>query len=294
MTMPADRAATTAAEAACYPLDFATLAVPEAALAPVRHDIYHSTGPGYHVFRGFLTPALARHMQRFWVDLEIERVHQRWPGMRHIAKGCPNYGYGEQAGNRGYFNFFWNHPPDEATYAVSMQLQWLRNRVMGRAPFEEILPLYGRAANYRIVISARGEEIIKPHADWTGAEYVREPARLQATLYLSTPGIDYEGDGFVFRTNQGNQVVFGRDVPISAGDLVMWRYCNEHSVRNVASGPGQAGFVRILYASDEVHEARPKESFNWHLAKVQAMEWLAGTEFGGRVLRPIYRRLRGR
>lgn len=276
-----------------YALDYATLAVPEEALAPVRHDLYHSAGPGYHVFRGFLAPELAQHMRKFWVDLDLNRVHQPWPGMQHITRSCPNFSYGLQQASRGYFNFFWNHPADEATYAVSMQIQWLRNRVMGRTPFEEIFPLYGRSTSYRVVISKGGDDVL-PHADWTGEYYVREPARLQGTLYLSTPGVDYEGDGFIFRTNQGERVTFGRDVAVAAGDLVLWRYANEHGVVNVRAAAEQAGFARIIYAPDEVFAAPPRERFDWRRALASGKSRLARTEFGRRVLLPAYHLLRRR
>ncbi len=276
-------------------LDFATLAIPEEALAPVRRNLYHSAGPGYHVFRGFLAPAMARHMQKFWAELDLDRLHRPFPGMLYIAKDCPNFYYGEQLRSRGYFNFFWNHPADEATYAVSLQIQWLRNRVMGRTPFEEIFPLYGRSTSYRVVISKGGADVL-PHADWTGDDYIREPARLQGTLFLSTPQIDYEGDGFIFRTNQGEQVTFGRGIPIATGDLVLWRYANEHAIMNVRATPEQSGFMRIIYAPDEIYPAPPREPFDLrlHRSLERGKSWLAATAFGQRVLAPIYHRVKDR
>jgi hypothetical protein len=276
-----------------YALDYATLAIPEDALAPVRHDLYHSAGPGYHVFRGFLSPELTRHLQRFWVDLDLDRVHRPWQGAQYVVAGCPNFSYGLPKGSRGYFNFFWNHPADEASYAVSMQIQWLRNRVMGRTPFEEIFPLYGRSTSYRVVISRGGDDVL-PHADWTGEYYIREPARLQGTLYLSTPGVDYDGDGFIFRTNQGERVAFGKDVAVAAGDLILWRYANEHGVVNVRAAADQVGFARIIYAPDEVFAAPPRERFDWRRALATGKSRLAQSEFGQRVLLPAYHLLKRR
>lgn len=301
MTEMTGQSASLATNIALPALDFATLATPEEALAPVRRNIYHSAGPGYHLFRGFLTPELARHMQRFWVDLDPLRMHKPWYGTRHIFRGCPNYSYNPKPLSRGYFNFFWNHPADEATHAVSMQIQWLRNRVMGRTPFEEIFPLYDRAANYRVVIS-KGNDDVKPHSDWTEEDYIREPARLQATLYLSTPGVDYEGDGFLFRTNSGKWVTFGRDVSVAAGDLIFWRHSNEHAVLNVRAAPDQDGFVRIIYAPDEVHATPPHEGVGVHLSRrlgwlvdVRQVKYrLAATPFGQRVLLPLWHSIKGR
>ncbi len=277
---------------ASYALDFRHLAIPEEALAPVRWSIYHSEGPGYYVFSNYLSQPLARHIKEFWFTLEQSYAHKPFPGMKHMAKGCSNFYYGDQDGNRGYFNYFWNHPVDEGTYAAMMQAQWLRNRVMGRAPFEEIFPLYGRSAVYRIVISKNGDAIIAPHRDWTDDYFVREPARLQATLFLGVPGVDYTGDGFVFRNNQGINVVFGRDVPILSGDLVLWRYSNEHAVVNVRSTPEQAGFMRIILEPDEIFDQPPSESLK-KLTADAIKTYIASTGLGRRYLRPLYRSLRG-
>jgi hypothetical protein len=274
-------------------LDFENLGIPEEDLAPARRAIYHSEGPGYFVFRNFLSPALARHVKSFWQNLDQSYAHKPFPGMAHMAKGCPNFYYGEQGGNRGYFNFFWNHPVDEATYAASFQVQWLRNRVMGRTPFEEIFPLYGRSTCYRVVISQNGDNIIPPHRDWSEDFFVREPARLQATLFLGLPGVDYVGDGFIFENNQGKKVVFGRDVQIESGDLVLWRYSNEHAVANVRSKPGQAGFMRILFEPDEIFEAAPPEARR-PLNLDTMINWVAHTSIGQSAIRPLYRKLRGR
>ena len=34
-----------------------------------------------------------------------------------------------------------------------------------------------------------------------------------------------------------------------AGDLIIWRYTNEHSVENISCSNDQSGFMRIIYPS---------------------------------------------
>jgi hypothetical protein len=278
-----------------FRFDFNTLAIPEEALQPIRRDLYHSGGLGYHVFRNFLDPQIAAHMQRFWSELELTRVHRRLPdeGVKMLSNGCPDYYYGDQQGDhRGYLNFFWNHPADEVSYAVAMQVQWLRNRVMGRAPQEDIFPLRGRTVSYRTVISMRGETVTRPHRDFDGDEWIREPWRLQTTLFLSTPGVDYSGDGFILETNRGGHVRFGHDVPIANGDLVLWRYCNEHSVLNVQSSDEQCGFIRMLFPVEEVPDARIPRLPAWSLNRGDLLRRLKATPVGQHILVPIWHWLR--
>lgn len=291
-----------------FRFDFNSLAVPEEALRPIRRDIYHSSGPGFYVFRNFLGPEIAAHMQRFWTDLELTHVHRTLPpeGVKALVNGCPDFSYGEQHGDhRGYLNFFWNQPADEVSYAVAMQVQWLRNRVMGRAPQAEIFPLNGRAVGYRAVISMRGKVVTRPHRDFDGDDWIRDPSRLQATLYLCTPGVDYAGDGFILETNKGASVRFGHEVPVACGDLVLWRYSNHHSVLNVESSGDQCGFVRMLFPIEDiptvalpVHRAGVGEvssrSPSWVLNREAFLLRLKATPLGRHALVPIWHRLRRR
>jgi hypothetical protein len=320
-----------------FRFEFKSLAIPEDSLQPIRRDIYHSAGPGYHVFRNFLSPEIAAHMQRFWSELELTHVHQLLPDdwANGLFKGCPDYYYGTQQGDhRGYLNFFWNHPADEVSYAVAMQVQWLRNRVMGKAPQADIFPLHGRAVSYRAVISMRGEVVTRPHRDFDGREWIQDPSRLQATLYLSTPGIDYTGDGFILETNQGGSVRFGHEVAVASGDLILWRYCNQHSVLNVESSGAQCGFIRMLFPIEQTPHRSPPAPIlvdnppanepppapfpvdnpsanepasapiaadppsaqqpSRHLSRQELLHWLKGTPLGQHVLVPLWHRLRGR
>ena len=277
---------------------YESLAVPEAALHALRRALYHSTGPGYVVIPAFLPPAFVAHVRDLWTNLECHELHEPYRGKSDFFVGCPNYAIGDELGNRSFFNFFWAHPVDEVTHAVSLQVHWLRQRIMGRTPVDEMLPWAGRSTSYRVVLSRDGERFTVAHQDWTDEWYDREPARLQATLFLAEKGIDYSGTGFRFRTNQGVDVAFGSDVPVRAGDLVFWRYCNLHEVADVATDEAQIGFLRILYPPEEIHPGPPANRPPAAAARdpllTRFKTAVAGTELGRRWIRPLYRRLRGR
>lgn len=289
-----------------FRFDFRSLAIPEEELKPIRRNVYHSSGLGYHVFHNFLDPQIAAHMRRFWSELGVAHVHQQLQNsdFKLLANGCPDYYYGEQSGDfRGFINFFWNHPADEVSYAVAMQVQWLRNRVMGRPPQADIFPLNGRAVSYRTAISLRGQVVTRPHRDFDGDDWIRDPSRLQATLFLSTPGVDYSGDGFILETNQGGQVRFGHEVPIACGDLVLWRYCNQHSVQNIESVGAQCGFIRMLFPIEDVANrvtaAETMAPTSAHaapspLTRLDILRRLKGTPLGRYVLVPIWHQIRRR
>jgi hypothetical protein len=276
------------------PLNFGLLAIPEQQLQSIRRDIYHSSGLGFHVFRNFLGPEIAEHMRRFWSELQLTHVHQTLPqeGVAALTRDCPDYSYGIQNGDhRGFLNFFWNTPADEVSYAVAMQIQWLRNRIMGRPPHEDFYPLRGRAVSYRTVISMRGKVVTRVHRDFDGDEWIREPARLQGTLFLTTPGVDYTGDGFTLETNAGGRVRFGHEVNVANGDLVLWRYCNEHAVLNIESSGDQRGFIRMLFPVEEVARGAPRGRLRLP-SRSDALARLKQTPLGTHILVPIWRGIR--
>jgi hypothetical protein len=218
-------------------------------------ELYHSGGPGYAIFPRFISPEDADHIVSFWSSLDASVTHERFFGKKAFSVGCPNYAYGpDQHRNLAYYNFLWNEPQDEMTYTIAFVVRMLRNRVEGRMPFGEIFPYSGHGGGYRITISRGGGTIVPPHQDWIGENF--DPRRLQATLFLTERGRDYEGHGFTFRNNQGKDLEFGTDVPIDAGDLVLWRYNNLHSVRDVTTKPGDRGMVRMIFPPETIHPKR--------------------------------------
>jgi len=124
----------------------------------------------------------------------------------------------------------------------------LRNLVEANPVFNEIFPLDGLSATFRVVNTKNGDIIVPPHSDWDGKNgNPFDPKRLQATLFLSKKGVDYSGTGYMLKNNQGKYVIFDGDVEVNPGDLVLWRYNNEHQVKDISSTNDQLGFLRILY-----------------------------------------------
>jgi hypothetical protein len=239
------------------PFTFAGMSLAEDDLRPIRLALYHSGGDGYFIVRGFLDSGAVAHMRRFWSGVDPAATHTLFPGKAHIYSGCPDYYVVDADGNRTFHNFFWNAPLDELTHTLATYVAILRNRVSGRAPLSELLPFAGKAINYRVIISKNAKTWIGPHRDYADFERRFEknrfdPSRLQATLFLAEKGVDYEGTGFKFERNDGRLVAFGTDVEVAAGDLVIWRYNNLHSVEDIRTGTGQFGFMRMIFPPEDV------------------------------------------
>jgi hypothetical protein len=245
-------------------LSFERLHLREEELPDIRRRLYHSSGDGYYVFRRFVSPDLVKHMRSIWTTVDPETSHKLYTGNHNFYVGCPNFyaRYGDD-GSLIFYNFFFAPPLDEVTYEISVCVHALRNRLAGRNAFDEI---WGRrAVSYRVLLNLNRTTWAAPHTDfmdyerrWEKGYY--DPSRLQATLFLSEKGADYTGTGFRLRSNSGRSVVFGEDVPVAAGDLVIWRYGNQHSVEDVATPPGQFGFMRILYPIYDLPLEKPPET----------------------------------
>src|SRR3954468_12486796 len=102
-------------------ITYDSLVLPEERLHSIREALYHSTKPGYCLLKGFLSEAMTSHMVDFWTTLDPSESHKPYPGKTGIYDGCPNYVKSDEDGNTAFFNFFWNAPRDEVTYAVAQQ-----------------------------------------------------------------------------------------------------------------------------------------------------------------------------
>lgn len=234
-----------------------SLSVPEEALHAARMELYHSSGPGYVVFRDFLRPDQVAHIRQLWSSLDPAMTHVLFPGKQLIYNGCPNYYLVETDGSRTFYNCLWNLPTDEVTHVASLQAHMLRNRLSGRLFCADTTPFIGNALVYRVILSKDYHLWAAPHRDYMNYEQRFEKnrydfSRLQATLNLSQKGVDYDGVGFKFRRNDGREIVFGDDVEVAPGDLIVWRFTNEHSVTDIATGEGRFGFMRILHPAEQL------------------------------------------
>lgn len=261
------------------------MAIPEQSLARMRREIFHPEGPGYTFLRGFADGDQVRHMVELWRAMAEAPAtsHSRFVGKGAIRNGCPNFYRQDENGNVSFMNFVWRKPDDELTFSMAFTAQMIRARLQGRPVFHELYPHTNRCMSYRMVLTRRGDTIVPQHTDWLEKNW--DPARIQATLFLTRWGQDYEGEGFVFTNNQGQEVAFGRDVAFEPGDLVFWRYNNRHGVQNVRSVEGRPGFIRIIMPPEElVKSAGGKERIKMAVRKVPGAE---------RVLRKVLQRARG-
>jgi len=242
-------------------------------LNEIRKDLYHSEGPGYYIIKGFLNETFYKHMLHFWFEEIIpSKSHTLINEMDKpnlFYQGSPNYYYPNPYGMT-YFNYFWNKPFDEVTYAVSWKIVEFRNLVQSKNFFNYMFPNEGRSVGFRMIQTTNGETVVPYHTDWLEKNF--DPSMLQATLILSDEGKDYSGRGMVMKTNQGKEVSFGQDLGLEKGDLVLWRYNNEHAVVDVKSEKGQMGFVRMIFPPEKIHPKPDKVKLSEHSAKTLMSE----------------------
>ena len=103
---------------------------------------------------------------------------------------------------------------------------------------------------------AEGDIEVQPHKDFSTEKYITEEPEsqnyLQATLFLSDYGKDFTGRGFHFTTNQGEKIYPAQDLNLSSGDLMIWRYINQHGVEDTQTLEGGLGFMRIVFPHEDI------------------------------------------
>jgi len=232
-------------------------------LLAVRRALYRSDGPGFVLFRGFLPPALVAHVRGFWTEREPAMFGEFAP---FVQRDRYQIGQGPYAsrfpGKSCWFLDLWDAPLDEVTLAATVAITQLRNQIEQQPLFRDLVPCSERMTQTMVVVSTESEGIEVPwHRDEFPSSESRPEAqtRLQATLFLSEWGKDYEGDGLLFEREDGGVIHVGRDIAPAAGDLLLWRYLLRHCVGSVKPVPGGVGFARILFPPQGVFVPRVPE-----------------------------------
>ena len=193
-----------------------------------------------------------------------------------VTTGSPNYYYNKpNISDVSYCNFMWNKPNSILTHEIAFIIQQIRNQIEGNPIYHGLMGDDQQFLQYRVCNSVSPGQIVYPHGDFIeqerrdpAADHKFDPKRIQATLALSTHKQDYDGDGFIFTTNQGIKVNLG-DIGVEAGDLVLWRYGNIHEVKNIIVGDGQSGFLRIIYPTFDLSTRKKDNAESYkYLGKV--------------------------
>lgn len=228
-------------------------------MIPIREEIYIKQG--YYVLRNFIEPYQAEYIVLFWQESHNQLV-TRFRKEVLLVAGCPDYSTVNND-RTVHYNFFWNRPKDWLTYDVCWRIQRLRNEIEGNPVSENYLPFQQtnlpdgtsdvenyRAVSFRIVGSRNGAAVAV-HRDWP-----HDLSRIQMSLILTAWGQDYSEGGFVFRTPDGVLRNLGREESLRPGDLLIFRYSNEHGVESLKANNGQRGFWRILFPIEVIRHKK--------------------------------------
>lgn len=69
---------------------------------------------------------------------------------------------------------------------------------------------------------------------------------------LSEYGRDYSEGGFVLWLDDEKPTLFGEDIKLNAGDLIVWRYSIPHEVSDVVSHDCRFGFLRVIFPQFDI------------------------------------------
>ena len=238
-------------------LDFNALGISDPDLKPMRQALYRSDGPGYVLIKQFLSPELAEHVAGYWLD--TPPASNLFDTTMTSAKVVGQKSYIFEGNHRTcYHNYLWNRPMDEVSHSTCFLVTMLRNQLEQQPLHRFLLPGSSRMASYRVLCTDHvdGVEVEEHTDDWldnSGKMSDRSMKYLlQATLFLTEYGKDYDGDGFKFYSNTGERLSFGPDINVGPGDLLLWRYSNRHGVDANRKRKNGRGFARIVFPYEEV------------------------------------------
>lgn len=230
----------------------------EDSIIDVRKHIYHDAG--FYTIKNYLNTDELKLIRENWSDDIAYEFHNFIKNL-DVRPGTPPYVYNKPSKDDfAYCTHIWNEPYDQLLHAKAVNVQLLRNQVEGKPLYHGLHESTGMALQYRVCRTVSSSHVVKKHADFfdeyrhdpTGSHQF-DPSRLQATLFLSDYDVDYTNGGFILWDDERKVArVFGRDVPVKAGDLVFWRYSLPHEVNHVSSKNDQFGFMRVIFPLFEI------------------------------------------
>jgi len=221
-------------------------------ISKIRRAVYGTTG--FYVFKDFITPDEASIIKNNWTSNVAYEFHD-FIKNKDIAPGSPKYLYNKPTiDDFAYCTHIWNKPIDELLHEKSLLIQLTRNQIEGKPIYTGLHESSGKALQYRVCKTVTNTTVVREHRDFfdefradpTGSHDF-DPTRLQATLILSQYGEDYKDGGFKLTTDDNQQILFGKDLIVEPGDVVLWRYCQAHEVSGVVSLNEDVAFMRVIY-----------------------------------------------
>jgi len=210
----------------------------------------------YVILKQFISAAAMQSLRSFWLKDGLDFYFADKIANKNVSQKSPPYMYyGKSVADKSYCVGVWNTPIDELSHEIMYQVAFVRNLLNGQPLYSSVGWNCEWLQQYRVCRTVSGGEAVKKHADFM-EEYRADPtgrhdfspSRLQATLFLSQAGEDYESGGFYFDLN--GQEVFADQLGVLAGDLLIWRYNVKHGVKDVTvKGENEPGFLRIIYPS---------------------------------------------
>lgn len=239
----------------------------DALLNRYREQLYGSDQNGYVLLKDFIPPNVTEHIQRFWTEIiNHELSHEKFSSKTYHYgdKNVYNFSQHQPPHYRAFHNFLWNYPDDEVTHQVAYLVMMLINQVERKPIYKEIFPqkivqpkddpVVGQSVSYRVVQTIQ-DHAVPEHKDYAkGDPDYFAPEKLQATLFLSQFGKDYQKGGMYFDKNTGERIKTGQELDIKAGDLLLWRYSNAHGVEGVESEDNELGFMRIIFPREFIYQ----------------------------------------
>ena len=219
----------------------------------IRSNIYGKSG--FSVIENFIPKDKVESIRNNW-NQDISFYFSDFIKNSDVTTGVPKYLYNRPTkDDYAYCTHVWNKPVDELLHEYSFKIQMMRNILEGNPLYYGLHESTGKALQYRVCRTLSNSIVVKKHADFF-EEYRRDPtgshsfdpSRIGATLFLSDYGTDYQDGGFkLWSDTNDSYVLFGRDVNVSSGDLVFWRYSLSHEVSGVTPIHHNNGFLRVIY-----------------------------------------------
>lgn len=208
---------------------------------------------GYILIKKFANPKTIKSIRINWINNDFNNQFRSFIKNADVNNTTDHYMYNRPTDEDAVYciNFF-KEPVCEILHTYALQIQLLRNQLEDIPLYEGIGAFSKKKLQYRVCKTVSKKVAVKPHRDFF-LEYRKDPTskheydpnRLQATLFLSEYGKDFDTGGLFFH-DKSKKLNITKKLRVEIGDLLIWKYNLKHSVSNI-NKLSNAGFLRIIY-----------------------------------------------
>lgn len=208
----------------------------------IKENLFAPNSKGYYWLENFLEASEVINLLNFYNKNLIES--KKFIDKNFIYRGCPPYSTFSKNKNT-LVVFPWNENVDKTVCNIFNAIANLKNKCE-----DDKYNSLNFAMSMRFVDSFNLAEDVPLHQDYI--QNLEDESRIQASLFLSEPGLDFDSSGGFYFKNSSEEIYPHNELRKVSGSLLLFKYRLPHGVKNIVKLNRTNGFCRVIFPEVQI------------------------------------------